>query len=51
VDEVVIMTFLLKLVDLWRVRLKPHRSKVLDYLGMDLAGGSSPEVLIVFMIK
>jgi hypothetical protein len=40
VDEAVITALSLKLVDLYKRSLKPHCSKVLDYLGMDLDYGS-----------
>ena len=50
-DEAVVTAFLLKLADLYKGRVKNHRGKVFDYLGMDLDFGSSPGVLIVSMIK
>ena len=50
-DEVVVAAFSLKLVDLYKGRVKTHRGKVFDYLGMDLDYGSSLGVLIVSMIK
>ena len=51
VDEAVVTAFSLKLADLYKGRVKTHRGKVFDYLGMDLDYGSSPGALIVSMIK
>ena len=51
VDEAAVTAFSLKLADLYKRRVKTHRGKVFDYLGMDLDYGSSPGVLIVSMIK
>jgi hypothetical protein len=42
VDEAVVAAFLLKLADLYKGRVKTHRGRVFDYLGMDLDYGSSP---------
>ena len=51
VDEAVVTAFSLKLADLYKGRVKTHRGKVFDYLGMDLDYGSEPGALIVSMIK
>ena len=47
VDEAIITAFLLKLVDLYKGRVKTHRSKIFDYLEMDLDYSLLPGVLIV----
>ena len=51
VNEVVATAFSLKLVDLYRGRVKIHRGKVLDYLGMDLNYRLSLGVLLVSKLK
>ena len=51
VDEAVVTAFSLKLANLYKGRVKNHRGKVFDYLGMDLDYGSSPRALNVSMIK
>ena len=51
VDEAVVTAFSLKLADLYKGRVKTHRGKVFDYLGMDLDYGLLPEALIVSMIE
>ena len=51
VDEAVVTAFSLRLADLYKGRVKTHRGKVFDYLGIDLDYGLSPGALIVSMIK
>ena len=51
VDEAVVTAFSLKLADLYKGRVKTHRGKVFDYLGMDLDYGALPGALIVSIIK
>ena len=51
VDEAVVTAFSLKLADLYKGRVKTHRGKVFDYLGMDLDYDSSPGALLVLIIK
>ena len=50
-DEAVVTAFSLKLADLYKGRVKTHRGKVFDYLGMDINYGLMPGVLITSMIK
>ena len=50
VDEVVVTVSLLKLLDLYKGRVKTKHGKVFDYLGMDLNYGSLPGELLVSMI-
>ena len=51
VGEVVITAFSLKLADLYKGRIKTHRGKVLNCLGMDFNYCSSPGALLVSMIR
>ena len=51
VDEEVVTAFSLKLAYFYKGRVKTHRGKVFNYLGMDLYYVLSPEALLVLMIK
>ena len=50
-NEAAVTVFLLNIVYLYKGRVKTHRGKVLDYLGVDLNYGSLTGVLLILMIK